>query len=288
MVFLDDFAETGDGLAAEAGIMAALEDAGHLGSGGGGDGDEDLVDGVARGNRGEVRAGAEDGDELDAHAPLEMVIVDEPADVIGEARVGADFAQKYGTCVPGSVDEDALASSGLVPGGKLAQHAREEADAGRGIGAKQKVQQVYGAGESRRCDQEENKGGDGGCRDISEADANEVRDGGVAPPATIEKEQAEHDGLDHDPNGDGDGHLGEVGGFEDELEADEKGEDAAQSKDGELNKPDEDARRTREMESAREVLEEAGEHGVISLNRHRRGTEDAESAQRTLRKTTRA
>ena len=248
---LDHLAQAGHGFGVDSRAAAQFEDARHLRAGGGGDGDQDVVDGVAGGDGGEVGAAAEDGNEPDAHADLGGVVVDEAADVIGQARVGADLPQQHVAGLAGSVDDHALAL-GLVLGaqGEVADDAGEDADADGGVGAEEEVQDVDGAGEAVGRKLEEDDGG-GGERsgEVAEADANQIGHGDVAPPAAIELEEAEDNALDEDPDEDSRGQVGEFLGGHGELEAEEESEDAAEDEDGELDSPDEEPGRTPDREA---------------------------------------
>ena len=59
-VAFDDFGEAGNGFVGNAGLVATLEDRGHLRAGGGRQGDENRLDGLSRDDGGQRSAGAED------------------------------------------------------------------------------------------------------------------------------------------------------------------------------------------------------------------------------------
>ena len=58
-VAFDDFGETGNGFARDSGVVAMLEDDGHLRAGGGRQCDENGFDAVRRDDRGQRGAGAQ-------------------------------------------------------------------------------------------------------------------------------------------------------------------------------------------------------------------------------------
>jgi len=233
---------------------------GHLEAGGGGDGDEDVADGVPEAMAGRSETAPRTG-QLDAAClPSGFSSMNR-----GHRRRGGGWSGSRGEHIAGlagTVDDHALAWYRLGAQGVVAERCGRRCGCRRCIGAEEEVQDVDGAGESPGREGEEDGGRRNrrrrGWRGRREPD----RHGDVAHQPRSSFEEAEDGGLDEDPDGDGPGHLGEEGAFDLELEADQEGEEAAEGEDGDLGGPDQEARGAAGMEAAGEVVEGTGEHGL--------------------------
>src|ERR1039457_933724 len=197
---LDDFTKARNGPISHTGLLAALEDCGHLGARGGRHRDENHLDLVGPGDERQIFAGSEDPGALDRVAALVEAVFHKPDHVIGERGILPDVAHQRHARVARAIYEDTLRLAGNYGLGGLVGDPHGQASARGHYGTQQEIQQIERTRETLRGENQNTDAAEGRTKKVANPEAEEIGDGSVTPPSAIQSQKVKHDNFDWPPN----------------------------------------------------------------------------------------